>query len=593
MKNNIKKRKTLRRPIAIGMALVLVAAVVPKYTPVAYAATGYVIDETANSTDVSVIKGDIASQHSAIRVAAHGHTAYIKAGNVTAASEDPVSYGTSDYAIYADGIGKSGKVTLIVGDITAPKGQSIRGGAGDEGSELNITTGNIKSKDGMNVTVAGNAKSVLKTGDIESETANYLSNMIYYGADGGDVTADLGNVTVTNGSALNLTSAHNGGVMTVKAGKLTAHDAAALSLSCYQGGKLTVTTGDITSTGEDFRSNALYKSGGDGETDVTVDGNAKSQGTTISISDPGVYRFYGDVTSVAGDGIRADAGRGDINILITGTLDAATHGMNNGSGEKKYKFDLTAWKIKWGEKSRIVEGDDENETKAKAINYIVKTTQPAAGSFRVVKADGTSPLDTKTYKHSGKDEVFEVAHQGDRLYLKSDATIVKAYNGSGAEKKELPKDASGRYYYDVVKGGGIDISAELSGVTPAPTAAPTAAPTSSPTPTVSPKPTTKPTVKKANPMTVEPRRIYGRNNHVTVVKRDRAFTIKNAKGKLSFERVSASSHKLQIDKKTGDVTIGKKLKEDKNYYLTVNVKAAGNDKYKPKTIKVQLRIRIK
>ena len=133
MKNNIKKRKTLRRPIAIGMALVLAAAVVPKYTPVAYAATGYVIDETANSTDVSVIKGDIASQHSAIRVVAHGHTAYIKAGNVTAASEDPVSYGTSDYAIYADGIGKSGKVTLIVGDITAPKGQSIRGGAGDEG----------------------------------------------------------------------------------------------------------------------------------------------------------------------------------------------------------------------------------------------------------------------------------------------------------------------------------------------------------------------------------------------------------------------------------------------------------------------------
>ena len=58
--------------------------------------------------------------------------------------------------------------------------------------------------------------------------------------------------------------------MTVKAGKLTAHDAAALSLSCYQGGKLTVTTGDITSTGEDFRSNALYKAGGDGDESVTL-----------------------------------------------------------------------------------------------------------------------------------------------------------------------------------------------------------------------------------------------------------------------------------------------------------------------------------
>ena len=238
----------------------------------------------------------------------------------------------------------------------------------------------------------------------------------------------------------------------------------------------------------------------------------------------------------------------------------------------------------------------------------MKTVQPVGvtNAFKVVKADGVSALDTKTYKHGDTDETFEVAHQGDRLYLKSDKKILKAYNGSGANKVELPKDAAGNYYYDVVKGGGIELSADIEGATPitptaapsaAPTAAPTAEPTSAPTtePTASPAPTKtpKPVVKKANPIKVTPRRIYGDKKHNVTVKRSRAFTIEKAKGTLTFEKVSATSHKITINNKTGDVTIKKRLKPDKNYFMTVKITAAGNSQYKSKTVKVQLRIRIK
>ncbi len=587
MKNNIKKRKTLRRPIAIGMALVLAAAVVPKYTPVAYAATGYVINEDATARDVTLDKGteEIVSAHSAISFGANnGHTFSLKAGNVTAATEDPESFGTTDYA-FRGGVGRAGKAILNLGDITVPKGQIFYMDVNTD-SSFNLTAGNAKGKDGFNLTCQDKGTSKIKMGNIETDTANHLKSFVYYGANGGAIDAELGDMTVAKGTALSLSAARSNGSIKVMAGKLTGNEHA-LQLNAYDKGKIVAETKDLTAN----RGNGIYISDDDGDVDVTVNGNISSSNgaSALSIAHGGIYRIIGDVNAPNGDGLRCGNNKySDQNILITGTLTGAAHAVNGKLiNDGSYKnLSLTVWKLVWGDTSKAFEGDDQNETFAKTVNYIVRTTQPATGgTFTVTKEDGTALA--KAY------DKYDVAHQGDRLYLKSDATIIKAYNGSGVDKKELPKDASGRYYYDVVKGGGIDISAELSGGTPAPTAAPTAAPTSSPTPTVSPKPTTTPTVKKANPMTVEPRRIYGRNNHVTVVKRNRAFTIKNAKGKLSFERVSASSHKLQIDKKTGDVTIGKKLKEDKNYYLTVKIKAAGNDKYKPKTIKVQLRIRIK
>ncbi|MBQ6537300.1 MAG: hypothetical protein IJL75_00155, partial [Eubacterium sp.] len=124
-KRTNKRNKKMCRPIAIGMALVLAATIMPKYTPVANAATGYVINEDASEQNVFLDKGteEIVSAHSAILFGAdNGHTFSLKAGNVTAATEDPESFGTTDYA-FRGGVGRGGKAVLNLGDITATKGQ--------------------------------------------------------------------------------------------------------------------------------------------------------------------------------------------------------------------------------------------------------------------------------------------------------------------------------------------------------------------------------------------------------------------------------------------------------------------------------------
>ena len=80
-KRTNKRNKKMCRPIAIGMALVLAASIMPKYTPVANAATGYVINEDASEQNVFLDKGteQIVSAHSAIRFGAdNGHTSELQ-----------------------------------------------------------------------------------------------------------------------------------------------------------------------------------------------------------------------------------------------------------------------------------------------------------------------------------------------------------------------------------------------------------------------------------------------------------------------------------------------------------------------------------
>ena len=134
---------------------------------------------------------------------------------------------------------------------------------------------------------------------------------------------------------------------------------------------------------------------------------------------------------------------------------------------------------------------------------------------------------------------------------------------------------------------------EWESATPSPTAStdPSASPTPTAEPTVSPTPTVTPVVKKENPMTVTVNRIYGKAKHTVTVPRKKAFNIKNAKGTLSFKKISGSK-RFTINKKTGDIRIEQHLKEGKKYFMVVQVTAAGNETYKSKSVKVQLRIKI-
>ncbi|MBQ6537495.1 MAG: hypothetical protein IJL75_01155, partial [Eubacterium sp.] len=564
-------RKTLRRPIAIGMALVLAAAVVPKYTPVAYAATGYVIKEDASNNDVILDKGtgEIVSAHSAISFGAdNGHTFSLKAGNVTAATEDPESFGTTDYA-FRGGVGRTGKAILNLGDITVPKGQIFYMDVNTD-SSFNLTAGNAKGKDGFNLTCQDKGTSKIKMGNIETDTANHLASFVYYGANGGAIDAELGDVTVAKGVALSLSAARSNGSIKVKAGKLTGNEHA-LSLNAYDKGKTVAETKDLTAN----RGNGIYISDGDGDVDVTVNGNVSSnESRALVIGHGGLYKIIGDVNAPNSDGISCGSNKySDENIVITGTVNAGAHAVNGRLiNDGSYKnLSLTVWKLVWGDGYKAFEGDDENGTFAKSVNYIVKKK----GKFSLTKENG-SALD-KSYG-------YEVAHEGDRLYLTADSPINYAYTGSGDDIVELPKDDAGNYYYDVTLGGGIEIFAAVEGDDD---------PEIKPEPTPEPTPDTPVVSKKKNPMTVTARRIYGKKKKNVTISKTRAFTIKKAKGTVTFKRVSRSSHKLQIDKKTGKITIKKGLKKDKNYFMVVEVKAAGNKTYKSKKVKVELRIRIK
>ena len=76
-------------------------------------------------------------------------------------------------------------------------------------------------------------------------------------------------------------------------------------------------------------------------------------------------------------------------------------------------------------------------------------------------------------------------------------------------------------------------------------------------------------------------------------------TVMKGQGKLSYKYVSAKKGKksfrkyFKVNARTGKVTVMKGLKKG-TYKLTVKVKASGNDKYKPSSVKkVTFKIRIK
>ena len=70
----------------------------------------------------------------------------------------------------------------------------------------------------------------------------------------------------------------------------------------------------------------------------------------------------------------------------------------------------------------------------------------------------------------------------------------------------------------------------------------------------------------------------------------KAFTVKNAKGTVSFKKVKGNS-KITVSK-TGKITVKKGLKR-KTYTITVKVTDSGNDLYKPVTKTVKLKIKVK
>ena len=99
-------------------------------------------------------------------------------------------------------------------------------------------------------------------------------------------------------------------------------------------------------------------------------------------------------------------------------------------------------------------------------------------------------------------------------------------------------------------------------------------------------------VKRANTITVKGKSCSAKAKKNTTIKKAKAFTIKNAKGTVTFKKASGDK-KITINKKTGNITVKKGLKKGKTYSLKVKVSAAGNTAYKAGSKTVTVKIKIK
>jgi hypothetical protein len=97
--------------------------------------------------------------------------------------------------------------------------------------------------------------------------------------------------------------------------------------------------------------------------------------------------------------------------------------------------------------------------------------------------------------------------------------------------------------------------------------------------------------KSANTMTAKGKTVTASAKKNKTFKKAKAFTVKNAKGSVTFKKASGDS-KITVSK-AGKVTVKKGLKKGKTYKVKVNVTAAGNGNYKAKTTKVTLKVKVK
>jgi hypothetical protein len=97
-------------------------------------------------------------------------------------------------------------------------------------------------------------------------------------------------------------------------------------------------------------------------------------------------------------------------------------------------------------------------------------------------------------------------------------------------------------------------------------------------------------LKDANTMTASGKTIKASKNKTKTFKKSKAFSVKNAKGKVTFAKKSGNG-KIVVSKK-GKVTVKSGLKKG-TYKVKVAVTAAGNGNYLPKTKVVTLKVKVK
>ena len=96
--------------------------------------------------------------------------------------------------------------------------------------------------------------------------------------------------------------------------------------------------------------------------------------------------------------------------------------------------------------------------------------------------------------------------------------------------------------------------------------------------------------KKANTITAKGKTVTAKTKKNTTFTKAQAFTVKNAKGAVTFKKSSGNA-KITVAK-AGKVTVKKGLKKG-TYKVKVKVTAAGNTTYKAKTVSATVTVKVK
>ena len=393
------------------------------------------IEVDASENDVTVTGGDINAPESKYGYNALGinveddNTAKVTTGSITSADGSAIhinnypydgeSGGTADLTVNGDVAG-NGTVSVGVGQIMG------------EGTSKIAINGDVSSEwRGVSSQTRDGESDITINGDVSSETGIYSTSSDDAVSEitvNGDVDSEWKGVEA-NAYERALTE------VTVN-GNINSEDTG-ISSCTYSEGKVKVTVnGDVN--GKETGIYGLANTGG--ETDIEVNGNITSDGIGI-YAKPFVFE---------------DEERefGKVSILAEGTVTGGIIGVGLAEDpESRANVIVTAWKItpnKDGAVAGYFEEDDESEEKLPIedenfeknnINYIIRVEQPSEGASLTASAD--------------------TAHEGETVTLMIDLDdrylILGAFSDEG-KSIPLEQDASGKYYIEVPRGGGVLLS---------------------------------------------------------------------------------------------------------------------------------------
>lgn len=267
-------------------------------------------------------------------------------------------------------------------------------------------------------------------------------------------------------------------------------DAYGVNVHCDRASNYNVEVkGNIESQSENSRSyGAFLYAWADNVLNAKIDGNITAVGSeeygsyginTFSRSNSTVTAdVNGDVKAATGIYLGSSEENGYTDVCVNGTVEGTENAVMIGtigseSEDFSEKTKLTVWKLvpdsagavavvnamsdRVDEYGFPIYETKEIEEFEKEILYIIKSEDGEGCTISVLKEDGT-PLE--------ESHEYGVAREGEKIKIQvtpeEGRVILGVFNNDGESETEILPDENGEYYYEVPRGGGVNIYAKTA-----------------------------------------------------------------------------------------------------------------------------------